>query len=633
MRENIIFPVDQWFGEPHGRVSQERLETEGSTAKRVVRDSAFAISNDTCADAEQLVTRIENTRTDITVNYADWVDIAMALSTEFGESGLSLFKRISRFYPGYDESECEKLFESVQRNNCNKVHIGTLFHIAKNYGVEIVHKKSDNDSESVTKIAKIAEMSPDTIGTIDTIDAFGETGSQKDKIQNFASEVYPDLPPFLQTILQRITTADEMDMILLTAITVITSAMGKSIRGLYNNNWVYPNLYLMVVGNAGTKKGLMEMVRYLVEPIHSEYRNVFERKYAEYRSEVNELSNKGKQKQKSSDASPVKPKQMMHNIPVNSSAAAAFQALVTMHGLGLMFDTEIDTMVSTFKQDWGDFSELLRKNFHNETVEVYRKTDDDYYMIDEPAFSLVLSGTPNQALSLIKSSENGLFSRFMILMKEGHLSWIDVKNEDTNVDNKQFFKHLGVKLLGYWKKLGCRSTPVTFTLSERQWYVFNEIFKRIHVNYMTTEGEEVHASIVRLGHVDFRMMMVFSLLRILDEGTSVPDRIECDERDFRASMTIILSLVQHMAQFFEMLEPKRKVTACASSEETRTLVREDQNNLYVQLPESFSTSEFVLLAQRLYPQMSDTTIKRWLNAFLKRMVITKVSHGHYEKCE
>lgn len=79
---------------------------------------------------------IESSGIDITSDRTQWMRIGFALST-LGEAGRDLFKRVSRFYPDYDERETDKQFDSFLRSNRGGVNLESLFAIAKEHGVRL----------------------------------------------------------------------------------------------------------------------------------------------------------------------------------------------------------------------------------------------------------------------------------------------------------------------------------------------------------------------------------------------------------------------------------------------------------------------------------------------------------------
>ena len=82
----------------------------------------------------------------------------------------------------------------------------------------------------------------------------------------------------------------------------------------------------------------------------------------------------------------------------------------------LIHESEADTLSKMFSQEWGDFSDVLRKAFHGERLSLSRDSDDEFMEIESPKLSVVLSGTRNQITPLLKSRENGLFSRFIYVI-------------------------------------------------------------------------------------------------------------------------------------------------------------------------------------------------------------------------
>lgn len=82
--------------------------------------------------AENLITQLEQSHTDVTDNYNDWIQIGAALST-LGDNGRLLFHRISSMSPKYNYRECESKFNSMLRWRHNYT-IGTLVHLCKSLG-------------------------------------------------------------------------------------------------------------------------------------------------------------------------------------------------------------------------------------------------------------------------------------------------------------------------------------------------------------------------------------------------------------------------------------------------------------------------------------------------------------------
>jgi len=213
----------------------------------------------------------------------------------------------------------------------------------------------------------------------------------------------------IRLITDKASSPEDKDLLLLGSLTVISSCL-PGIFGIYDERIVYPNLFLFVSAQASAGKGRLSLCRKLVEPVHHALRernkienDEFRRKQSDY------LSEKGK----SDRERPNEPPLRALFIPANSSATALFQILNDNDGIGLMFETEGDTLAQTFKSEHGNYSDGFRKAFHHEKISYLRRKDREYVELDSPRLSALLSGTPKQVASLIPGAENGLFSRFI----------------------------------------------------------------------------------------------------------------------------------------------------------------------------------------------------------------------------
>lgn len=554
---------------------------------------------------------------DITADYDNWIRLAAAFSSTFGEDGRVYFHCVSQNYSGYNVEECDELYSRIMKTNKNVVSLGTFYHLCTEHGVDVKAIYKDFGAKKAAQSPQVSEISQVSSSHYTQIDDVDEDGFAE-ALEPFTKKIEKKLPEFLRSIIAKATSEDEKDMMLLVALTIIASALNKKVKGMYNDSWEYPTLYLLVVGKAASRKGIIAAMRNLVKPIQEYQHDIYKEQKQEYMAK--------KAQEKDSKATDLEePKKRMHCIPANSSAAAFFQALCTMQGCGLVIDTEIDTMLQVFKQDWGNFSECLRKMFHHELIEIYRKTNDEYYEVDEPAASVLLSGTFKQFVNLIQNVENGLFSRFLLFMKKSELKWRPIKNNEDEVDNRTYFLNLGTRLFRFYKELQELENPVIFELSKSQWTKFNTKFNTLYDTFVTAEGEDIHASVVRFGLITFRIMMILTMLRVMTSGKEIPSKVCCSDLDFKLGMYISESIMPHMAKFYELLEPVKK------DEKKTNLVfnREDMTKLYQVLPKRFTTAEYIEIAAK--QNIPESTAKRWLKKFATELIIIKEKKGEYRK--
>ena len=97
-------------------------------AKRPARPAAANPSYSATLDdqIERLTARIEATGTDITAGYDHWRDLGFALTDAMGENGRSYYHRLSRFYPGYSEQECDAQYDKCMRARGHGITILSL---------------------------------------------------------------------------------------------------------------------------------------------------------------------------------------------------------------------------------------------------------------------------------------------------------------------------------------------------------------------------------------------------------------------------------------------------------------------------------------------------------------------------
>lgn len=230
---------------------------------------------------------------------------------------------------------------------------------------------------------------------------------------------------------------------------------------------------------------------------------------------------------------------------------AIYQALYENGEQGLMFETEGDTLASTFGQDFGYFSEGLLKAFHHESISYLRRTQREYVNIKKPRLSTVLSGTPQQVVNLMSSVENGLFSRFLFYYLDKKTEWIDLLDEGDEEPLDEFFEKLGKEYLTFFHTL--QELPeIKFQMTKEQGNAFNDHFRLLQADYEGLLGDDTVASVRHLATSTYRIAMILSALRIWENGDTDSPRM-CSDEDFQTAMAISEVLQQHMLRVIKEL--------------------------------------------------------------------------------
>ncbi|MDB4583446.1 PriCT-2 domain-containing protein [Draconibacterium sp.] len=118
------FNPEQWLDKPKKEKPKYQVQ-------------APVYTNSIQQDVEIVVQRIEACRIDLTCAQEDWVKMGFAFASEFGETGRNYFHRISRFYPGYNFSECDRQFDKCLKGEKAGVSIKSFFFAAKYAGINV----------------------------------------------------------------------------------------------------------------------------------------------------------------------------------------------------------------------------------------------------------------------------------------------------------------------------------------------------------------------------------------------------------------------------------------------------------------------------------------------------------------
>ncbi len=535
---------------------------------------------------ENYLQQIEYTGTDITQGYDNWRNIGFALADEFGEMGRDYFHRISKFNSAYDYKECDVQYSSCLKAKGTGVTMATVYYLAQQNNIKIHNEKPIVNNE-VTEV-------------------------KTEKTPVFPSHIYDTLPLFLKDCVKPATTNEERDILLLGTLTTLSACL-PTIYGIYDGKKVMANLYLFITAPASAGKGRLTQCKQLVQPIHKLKREQstlmkkeFEASLVSYNLEKGKNPNAEK---------PAKPPERMLFIPANNSTTGVFQLLFDNNGEGLIFETEGDTLAQAFKSDYGNYSDGFRKAFHHETISYYRRTDREYVDIDNPCLSTVLSGTPKQVSALIPNAENGLFSRFMFYYMNIAPIWKNVFEIQTENGLDDYYNALGLQFLEFYKALN-NNPRIQITLSQNQQLQFNAFFSKIQTKYLNVQTDDYIATVRRMGLIAFRLMMLITTLRIMEDGDCSTTR-ECEDIDFQNVLDLVAILTQHSSKVFNDLPAETPVA-------TRTNRKE---KFLEMLPETFTTADYLAIAEKL--TIPHKTAEGYITAFTKAGLIHREMNGKY----
>ena len=229
------------------------------------------------------------------------------------------------------------------------------------------------------------------------------------------NELYALMPDILRNGAAVFSQLRERDVFLTGALSILSGCL-PGVKGVYDGQEVFPNLYSFTIAPAASGKGALKFAKMLADTYHQTVLQSSKDSEAQYKTEIAEHKArekaKGKKDTSVEEAHRSNPTFKVIFIPANTSYAKILSHLEQNEGFGIICETEADTMGNVFKQDWGGYSDMLRKAFHHERISSSRKTNNEFIEVDNTQLSVALSGTPGQVVGIICSSEDGLFSRF-----------------------------------------------------------------------------------------------------------------------------------------------------------------------------------------------------------------------------
>lgn len=404
-------------------------------------------------------------------------------------------------------------------------------------------------------------------------------------------EVYENLPPFIKKLTDQFEDR-EKDVVFISALGVISSLLPK-VYGIYDRKKVYPNIYTMVLAPPASGKGVMNYCRKLAEKIDDKV--------------ISES------KKKIKDAEGKKPGLRVKIIPGNISSSDMYDKIKNAHHGGLIFESEADTINTIMKQDFGDFSDVLRKAFHHENLSISRKTERQFDRISSPRLSVVLSGTPDQLKPFVKSTSNGLFSRVLYYFFNEINAWKNVfDNGEINLED--LFDTSGVQLFELYEYLMNNEFDLKFSFTEIQESEFNEQMAMVYHEIVCDKDLGFIANVKRQGLILYRIGMILTTLRQIDNIKNI-DSLLCSDEDFKIIKTLIKPFIHQAYSVFNLYnEPQ---------------LSNKDSILYKSLPKVFQTSELLNLGHQ--HGFSARTCKNRLKEWVVEKIIVKIYHGQYRK--
>lgn len=432
---------------------------------------------------------------------------------------------------------------------------------------------------------------------------------QSDKSPMIPEEVYENLPPVLKESCE-VFSGRERDVYLTSALSVISGGL-SNVQGLYAQNIVYPNLYSFIIAPAASGKGSMNYAQSLGDCYQSLLEITNNQAKASYQKEMEVYNFKRRNSRSEQDIrnleKPEEPKFKTFFIPGNTSSAMIYKHLQFNEGSGCISETETDTLTNALKQEWGGFSDVLRKAFHHETISLSRRTNLEHAKIEEPKFSLSITGTPDQIKSILSSTQNGLASRFMFYSFNTPPKWRTTYTQNITQSKKNKFLKFTQDLCD---KFSSQSNRL-FNLTESQGKTLDETYSELLDDKYNSYHGDSGSLVVRHGLITYKIAMVLSAVR-----THKPV-IECEDKDFETAMKLTEVYLAHGLNVFQKI----------NNRENKLPLNEER--WMNKLPREFKTSEAISIARNL--GINNRTAYYKLKNYVQTGLLKKLKTGIYRK--
>ena len=501
--------------------------------------------------------------------------------------------------------------------NCNRAGIPQIIaesFIHKNFDLALIEIKQSTESaykNNVNDFAKFANIAK-------SIDQTPQSKDELLRVMPYLPEsIYDRLPSIMREGSQVLKDRREKDIFITGALSIISGCM-RNVIGLYRGKELYSNLFVFVIAPPASGKGAITYSKQLGDKYHEKLvdeskkqQKIYEMELAEYKRTIQKSKDSVKELEP-----PKEPPFKVLFIPANNSSARIIQHMKEGDEQGIFCETEADTMGNVLKQDWGSYSDLLRKAFHHEPVSYSRKTNKEWIELKMPRLSVALAGTPGQVEGLIKSAEDGLFSRFIFYVFKSDSPWIKAGPTIDGVNLSKHFEALSNKVLNFVEFLSSQE-QIQFHLTEAQWELLNSYGDDCLNTLSTFISEDLASTSKRLGLILFRLAMILTALRYFDNAEG-SNEFTCSDEDFDVALEMIKVYQEHSVFMFKELPKNATVTDKA------------MKSFYEALPQKFRRKEAIVIAEESFGIKS-----RSADTYLSKLVtfkwLSQARMGNFEK--
>lgn len=497
-------------------------------------------------------------------SYADWLAVGFSCAS-YGEQARGEFHALSRVSAKYKEQECDAQFAACLRSVKDSQNASAVLALAGQQGVKLtdILRKSSSTGSPSARVSRDLRISAEFLAAFPALAEVSVLASS---------------PSLLLPVLW--------------SFAVGASAVASGVRILYGGRVQPVHLYYCLCAPAASGKSVLSEVAKCFGSWHRARRERSVDEWTRYQEELKAASAADRQLIK-------EPPLYTGFLPSDTTTAALLATIRDNGGGGLMWESELDTILRSFKSELGSYSDVLRNNYHGEPIRSNRKTQRQIIELEDTHVACVVSGTPRQVGQFFRSSENGLLSRFAFGMLPPSLEW---RSQWEGKDTTQVVASVGaaVASLGAWsERCPCR---VGFSPSQKrqldtEWASWQEV-------YYSMFGDVVLPIVRRLALMQVRLAAVLSLLQ---RGAQLCERVQASAEAWQLAAMMCEGAADDACAVLSLLPDEESREGRKARERSAVLA---------QLPQVFSV-------EQLPASLSTASKYRWCAVWEKEGLITK----------
>lgn len=194
-------------------------------------------------------------------------------------------------------------------------------------------------------------------------------------------------------------------------------------------------------------------------------------------------------------------------------------------------------------------------------------------------------------------------------------NWEDVFAVKTDNGLDKHFESLGSQFYGLYQALQAQP-EMQFMLTSEQQQKFNAFFKNNQSLYIAIHEDDYIGTVRRLGLTAFRIMMIFSALRIMETG-SIETTLVCTDTDFENTLKIITVLLRHSSFIYTQI----------AQEAYKPKPQNRKEQFLDALPHNFNRQAYVSIAASL--GIPDKTAQGYIRKFIDAGILHSPGHDQY----